>query len=119
MDNLQKQAEEKYGNTKEYKEFKEKNNTETQNKKSGIELMDIFKKLGALKHLSPEDEQVQALINELQQHISIRYYTCSDEMLFKLANLYVTEAFKVNIDREAGEGTANFTLEAIKVYCNR
>ena len=47
------------------------------------------------------------------------YYTCTDEILAGLGKMYVAdERFKKNIDKY-GEGTAEFTANAIAVYTKK
>jgi hypothetical protein len=82
--------------------------------------MNIFSEIGKLKDLSVEDEKVQGKIKELQQFISDNYYTCTNEILYSLGQMYVNdERFKKNIDNAGGEGTAKFVYEAISVYCSK
>lgn len=116
MDKLEKQAEQMWGNTDEYKEFKDKKLTNQQLLNSGDGLMQIFKDIGKLKDLNPEDKEVQDKIQELKIFITNHYYTCTNETLKALGEMYITDAFKANIDRAGGEGTAQYTHEAIIAY---
>ena len=51
-------------------------------------------------------------------HITENYYTCSDEILLSLGAMYAGGGeFTENIDRTGGEGCAQFTAEAIAIYC--
>ena len=55
------------------------------------------------------------LVAKLQAHITVNYYTCTDEILAGLGKMYVAdERFKKNIDKY-GEGTAEFAAGAITV----
>ena len=82
--------------------------------------MNIFSEIGKLKDLSVEDEKVQEKIKQLQQFISDNYYTCTNEILYSLGQMYVNdERFKENIDKAAGEGTAEFISQAIYEYCSK
>ena len=61
--------------------------------------------------------EVQSLVGKLQEYITQNYYTCTNEILVGLGQMYVAdERFKKNIDKY-GEGTAEFTSEAIAVFC--
>ena len=61
--------------------------------------------------------EAQELVAKLQAHITVNYYTCTDEILAGLGKMYVAdERFKQNIDKY-GEGTAEFAADAIEVYC--
>ena len=116
------EAKEKWGNTNEYKEYEEKSKNRTKQEFEDINdrFMNIFSEIGKLKDLSVEDEKVQGKIKELQQFISDNYYTCTNEILYSLGQMYVNdERFKKNIDNAGGEGTAKFVYEAISVYCSK
>ena len=68
---------------------------------------------------SADSAEAQALVAKLQAHITENYYTCTDEILAGLGQMYVAdERFKKNIDKY-GEGTAEFAAEAIAVYCRK
>ena len=83
LDRYQTQAQEKWGNTEAYKEFAQKtaHTSPQQMRSTGDGLMDIFAQLGQLRHLSPDDSQVQALIGQLQGYITEHYYTCTKQIL--------------------------------------
>ena len=122
INNYYAEAREKWGNTSEYKEYeaKSKNRTKQEFEDINDRFMNIFSEIGKLKDLSVEDEKVQGKIKELQQFISDNYYTCTNEILYSLGQMYVNdERFKKNIDNSGGEGTAKFVYEAISVYCSK
>ena len=76
--------------------------------------MSLFARLGALKHLPPKDAQAQNIIRELQEFISEHYYTCTDDILKELGQMYACDArMKRNIDKAGGEGTAEFAAQVI------
>ena len=82
--------------------------------------MNVFTELGTLRYLSVEDEKVQEKLEKLKKFITDNYYTCTNEILYSLGQMYVNdERFKNNIDRVAGESTAKFVAEAISVYCSK
>ena len=67
----------------------------------------------------PDSPEAQALVKKLQDYISENYYTCTDEILAGLGQMYVAdERFKENIDKYA-DGTAEFVSEVIKMYTKR
>lgn len=114
------EAKEKWGTTKEYKEFEEKNKSKSKEKFDEINsgLMEIFKDIGALKNLSESDKKIQEKIKLLQEYITNNFYKCTNEILMGLGQMYVNdERFKNNINNIAGEGTAEFVSRAIKIYC--
>lgn len=122
INNYYAEVREKWGNTSEYKEYeaKSKNRTKQEFEDINDRFMNIFSEIGKLKDLSVEDEKVQGKIKELQQFISDNYYTCTNEILYSLGQMYVNdERFKKNIDNAGGEGTAKFVYEAISVYCSK
>ena len=67
----------------------------------------------------PDSPDAQALVKRLQDYITEHYYTCTDEILAGLGQMYVAdERFKENIDKYA-DGTAEFVSEVIKMYTKR
>ena len=115
------EAKEKWGNTTAYAEYSEKSKNYGKDKFSAIsgEMAEIFSKFNrAMKNSDADSDEAQALVKELQNYITNNFYTCTKEILSGLGQMYVyDERFKNNIDK-AGEGTADFVSEAIKIYCN-
>ena len=114
------QAKAKWGQTEAYREYERKTagQTPAEQKTDGDALMDIFARLGALRHLTPASDQVQALIRELQSFITEHYYTCTKQILRGLGQMYIAgDAMTENIDRAGGAGTAAFVHEAIELFC--
>ena len=59
------------------------------------------------------------MICQRRAHITANYYTCTDEILAGLGEMYVVdERFKKNIDKY-GEGTAEFAAEGIRIYVEK
>ena len=66
---------------------------------------------------APDSNEAQALVKELQSYITENYYTCGNDILKGLGQMYVAdERFKNNIDKHA-TGTADFISKAIEFYC--
>ena len=66
---------------------------------------------------TPNAEESQSLVKKLQDHITENYYTCTNEILSGLGQMYIAdERFRNNIDK-SGDGTAAFVRDAITVYC--
>ncbi len=66
----------------------------------------------------PNDEAAIALAKRLQGFITQTQYTCTDEILLSLADMYIfDERFKRNIDSN-GIGTAEFISASIKACCS-
>lgn len=111
----------KWGDTKAYQEYKQKDIAQNEGSYSKIanELMTIFSELGGLKYLTPDSDEVQSKISALQKFITDNYYACTNEILSGLGEMYVgDERFKNNIDKAGGDGTAEFVSRAITVYCS-
>ena len=55
---------------------------------------------------------------ELQDVITKNYYTCTNEVLASLGQMYTAnDEFRQNIDSAGGDGTAAFVSRAIAEYC--
>jgi len=118
--NYKTEARSRWGNTDAYREHEQKTKNYTKEKwaEANDGLMAIFAEFAALKNsgATADSAEAQALVAKLQAHITANYYTCTDEILAGLGKMYVAdERFKKNIDK-CGDGTAEFTAEAIKVY---
>ena len=121
IEQYKQEAKEKWGGTEAYKEAERKAAGRTTEQESGVAegLMDVFREFGALRNLPPEDPAVQEKAAHLQQYITNHYYACTKEILKGLGQMYVCdERFRGNIDRAAGEGTAEFVSKAIAAYCS-
>lgn len=106
------EVKQKWGHTEAYKEFEQKHFSPTD---KIDELMQIFAEIGKIKHLSPDSAEAQDLVKKLQNFITENYYTCTDEILKGLGQMYILdERFKNNIDKAGGLGTAEFTAKIIK-----
>ena len=122
IDEYAKQAKEYWGATPEYKEFEAKNSgrTPAETKSLGDQLMGIIAKFGTLKTKPASDPEVQQQVKKLQDFITEHYYTCSNEILYSLGQMYAAGGeFTANIDAAGGAGTAEFACEAISVYCGK
>lgn len=110
---------EKWGNTKAYQQYEQKNVSVNKQSELATSLMLKFVELGKLKHLAPKQTEVQVKIKALQQFITDNYYECTPEILSSLGEMYINdERFRQNIDKAGGKGTAEFVNQAILVYCS-
>ena len=110
------EAKAKWGNTPAYQECEEK--ASSRKPDIGAQFSDVFVRIGTYKHMSPNAPEVQNMIRELQQFITDNFYHCTKEILSGLSEMYTAdERFTANIDSAAGEGTAAFVSEAIRIYC--
>ena len=121
MNDIKIEARSRWGNTDAYLEYEKK--TKNYSKEIWAEandgLMAIFAEFAACKDngASASSTEAQALVAQLQTHITANYYICTDEILAGLGKMYVADGrFKKNIDKY-GDGTAEFASLAIGVFC--
>lgn len=118
IERYKEEVKERWGNSKEYKEYEERGVSPDKN--YAEEMMSIFAEFGKLINKDPEDKDVQQIVCNLQKYITDNFYNCNNDMLMNLGNMYVLdERFKKNIDCAGGEGTAEFVKKAIEIYCSR
>ena len=118
--NYNTEARERYGGTAAFREHEQKTKDYTKEKWAVVNdgLMAIFAEFATCKDsgAGADSAEAQALVARLQAHITENYYTCTDEILSGLGEMYVAdERFKKNIDKY-GEETANFASHAIEVF---
>ncbi len=109
------EAKQRWGNTAAYKEFEQR---DTDFSKSAALLDAVFEEFAVLNRdgISSDDEAAKIQVEELQQCITDNFYTCTDDILKGLGQMYVADdRFRKNIDRY-GEGTAEFVSACIKQY---
>jgi hypothetical protein len=121
MKNYETEARSRWGDTDAYREHEKKAKNYTKEKWAEINdgLMSIFAEFAECKNagLAPNAPEVQSLVGKLQDFITKNYYTCTNDILAGLGEMYVAdERFKKNIDKY-GEGTAEFVSQAIAVFC--
>lgn len=115
-------AKQRWGETDAYKEHEQKTANYSKDKWQEVNdgLMVIFTKFAeCIKngHTADSDD-AQALVKELQTYITENYYTCTNQILAGLGQMYIAdERFKTNIDKN-GNGTAEFVSQAIEICCN-
>ena len=123
MSDYKTEVRSRWGATDAYREHERKTKNYTKEKwaEANDGLMAIFAEFAACKAsgASADSNEAQALVTKLQAHITANYYTCTDEILAGLGQMYVAdERFKKNIDKY-GEGTAEFAVASIAAYCQR
>ena len=121
MKSYETEARSRWGATDAYREHERKTKNYSKEKWAEINegLMAIFAEFAACKDngASADSAEAQALVDKLQAHITVNYYTCTDEILAGLGKMYVAdERFKKNIDKY-GDGTAEFASKAIAIFC--
>ena len=119
QEKLRREAKERWGGTRAWQEYEEKSReADTGSQDAGAQLMKLLVQLGALRPLSPENEAVQTQVAALQAHITRHFYTCTDDILAGLGQMYTAdERFRKNIDAAGGEGCAAYAAQAIALYC--
>lgn len=121
IDEYTARAKEQWGNSDAYKEFEQKTKNRSTKEENAIaqELMTIFVEFGSMMDYSPTSEKVQSQVKKLRNYITHSYYNCTKEILAGLGKMYGSGGeFTENINREAGEGCAEFVSAAIAEYCN-
>ena len=120
IDEYAARAKEKWGTTDAYKEYEQKTagQSKADARSAADGLMDIFRELGEIRTASPACDDAQALVRKLQNHITAHYYTCTNQILRGLGQMYAAGGeMTENIDKAGGEGTAVFAKNAIEIYC--
>ena len=122
MNNYDVEVKERWGETGVYKEHTEKTASYTKDKWQQVNdgLNAVLAKFAECMNNghTADSPETQALVKEWQNHITENYYTCTNEILAGLGQMYVfDERFKTNIDKYAS-GTAEFISKAIKTHCN-
>ena len=120
MKSYETEARERYGDTVAYREHERKTKNYTKEKwaEANDGLMAIFAEFAACmaSGASADSAEAQALVAKLQVYITASYYTCTDEILVGLGQMYVAdERFKKNINKY-GEGTAEFASDAMSIF---
>ena len=120
MNTFEHEVKVRWGNTEAYKESEQKTAGYTADKWNDINvgLSAVLAEFAvALKDgAAPESETTQSLVKKLQQYITDNFYTCTNEILAGLGQMYVAdERFRTNIDKN-GAGTAEFISNAIRIY---
>lgn len=119
QDDYAAQAKAAWDETSAWQEYaaRERSRNAGDSARYGQQLMDMLGEFGRCRPQSPSDPDAQAFIQRLQRFITEHFYTCTDEILSGLADMYETPDFRRNIDRAGGEGTAAFIAEAIRLHC--
>ena len=120
-DKYMNEARERWGDTAAYKESEQRtaNYTAADWNELCAGMDAIMAGFAELKKagVAPDDEAASLQVEKLKQFITERMYTCTDEILAGLGQMYVADdRFTKNIDKH-GEGTAAYVSECIKNYC--
>ena len=114
-------AKAQWGDTSAWKEFEEKSGDRSAHRERelGDGLMEVFVRMGKIRHIDPAAPEAQTLVKELRSYITEHYYDCTPQILRGLGQMYAAGGeFTENIDKAGGVGTAQFARDAIEVYVN-
>lgn len=118
--NMYDEAKQRWGNTDAYAESEQKTSGYSAEKWNEVNagLNSVLAEFASIKETeSAESESAQSLVKKLQTYITDNFYTCTNEILAGLGQMYVADdRFRTNIDKN-GAGTAEFICKAIKIYC--
>lgn len=108
----------RYGDTDAYKEYERRTADfrDEDRKVLSAGMDEIMRGFAELKTggIDPFDEQALLQVEKLRQFITGHMYTCTDEILAGLGQMYVAdERFTENIDKH-GAGTAAYISECIE-----
>lgn len=121
MNTFTNEVKEKWGKTDAYKEYSQKTKGYSKDdfNAMGEGLENILEDFAVCMNngSSYDSTDAQTLVEKLQSYITENFYTCTNDILAGLGQMYVAdERFKNNIDKHS-VGTAEFVSKAIKVYC--
>ena len=112
----EREVEERWGDTEQYKQSKSKAAAYSKDEWERIkkEADDIFNEFAAYMNDKSKKQPPCKLVRNWQEHISKYYYECTDEILLGLAEMYTADKrFSENIDRYE-KGLAAYISAAIK-----
>lgn len=121
IDEYARQAKASWGTTPAYREYEEKSKGRSRDEEQrlAVELMAILAGFGAMQGQDPAGETARAKVAELRDFITAHYYTCTDDILYRLGVMYTGGgSISENIDRAGGPGTAEFAWRAIEAFCD-
>ncbi len=119
IDHYTAQAKAVWGQTDAWKEYESRSRTAEDKKQAGQRLMDMIAAFGQRRGIDPACEEAQRMVQQLRDHITANFYTCTIPILRGLADMYDGGGdFSHNIDNAGGAGTAAFLAKAMRIYCD-
>ncbi len=117
------EVENRWGSTAAYREHRQKTAGYTkeawQQVSQGLDAIFAEFAHAQASGIQPNDVPSIKLAKKLQSYITETQYTCTDEILLCLGEMYVgDERFTANIDKH-GLGTAAFVYDAIRACCGK
>ena len=121
FENYKNEAKERWGNTDAYKEYSQKSKGYSEEKFNalGEGMEKVLEEFAICMNSGAtfDSEEAQILVKKLQNYITENFYTCTNEILASLGQMYVAdERFKNNIDKHS-VGTTEFVSKAIEEFC--
>jgi DNA-binding transcriptional MerR regulator len=118
----EEEARQRWGNTPQYAESQRKWGSYSKEQKDAIKVEggEITRRMVSLDPSArPEDPEVQAAIGEYHAYINRYFYTCDEEFMRNLSDMWVEDPrFAINYDR-IREGGAEFVRQAVHIFCDR
>ena len=119
-DDFAAQAKAAWGETEVWKEFEGRGRTAEEDQQAGKQLMDMIACFGKRRSIDPACEEAQQMVQQLRDHITANFYTCTVPILRGLADMYDGGGdFTRSIDQAGGKGTAAFLAGAMRIYCSQ
>lgn len=120
IDDYAAQAKAAWNKTEAWQEYEARGNTAEDNQRAGDSLMAMMTAFGKRRGIDPASDEAQQMVQQLQDHITANFYTCTVPILRSLADMYDGGGdFTRNIDKAGGSGTAAFLAQAMRIYCQR
>lgn len=113
------EAKARWGGTAAWRESQAKESCRTPAGREALteEMNAIFRRFAELRETEPASAEAQAAVGDWQAFLTEHYYSCTEEILAGLGQMYMAdERFRKNLDR-FGAGTAAFVSAAIAVRC--
>lgn len=118
----QEEAQERWGDSPQYKESRRKWSSYSEDQKEAIKKKggDITVRMVTENPLAkPDDPDVQAAVREYYQYLNDHFYSCDVEFLRNLADMWVQDPrFAINYER-IREGGADFVRQAVHLFCDQ
>lgn len=113
------EVQQRWGASEAYAESQKKTGKYTADQWQSIqgEMATLFDGFAALRGTDPAAPAAASLVAQWQGCISKHFYSCTNEILAGLGQMYAgDDRFAKNIDKH-GQGTAQFMSDAIAAYC--
>lgn len=118
IDDYTTQAKAAWGKTDAWKEYEARENSAAHNQQAGDQLMEMIAGFGKRRDIDPGCAEAQQMVQQLRDHITANFYTCTVPVLRGLADMYDGGGdFTSSIDKAGGQGTAAFLAAAMRIYC--